>query len=145
MNMDKRYFLTEEQLASFEKNGFIGPLTIYTPEDMHAIWNEVRRALPDRSSAAYPADSFGSGTNISNYDRHLDVDKLAEHVTNLKIVSPVTGILGPDVICWRTEFSQNTQAMKAPIGIRPTRLPTPVVSRKFCGQVKPSPLLGKVH
>lgn len=102
--MDNSYFLTEEQLASFEKNGFIGPLTIYTPEDMRAIWNEVRRALPDRSSAAYPADSFGSGTNISNYDRHLDVDKLAEHVTNLKIVSPVTDILGPDVICWRTEF-----------------------------------------
>ncbi|MDE1477853.1 chlorinating enzyme [Xenorhabdus bovienii] len=102
--MNKELQLTEEQLASFHKNGFIGPLTIYSPEEMAEIWNNVRRQLPDRSHAAYPADSYGAATNISNYDRHLDIQLLSQHITNPHIVAPVSSILGNDVLCWRTEF-----------------------------------------
>ena len=43
-------------------------------------------------------------TNIANYDRHLDVDLLADHICNRRIVERLTSILGPDVLCWRTEF-----------------------------------------
>jgi non-heme Fe2+,alpha-ketoglutarate-dependent halogenase len=102
--MYKELHLTKEQLKSFHKNGYIGPLTIYTPEEMTEIWNQIRRRLPDRTHAAYPSDSFGAATNISNYDRHLDIDLLSKHVTNPRIVAPVSGILGEDVLCWRTEF-----------------------------------------
>lgn len=102
--MSKKIHLTEEQLANFQRDGFIGPLTIYTPEEMAEIWKQVRRKLPDRSKAAYPADSYGAATNISNYDRHLDIDLLSQHITHPSIVAPVSGILGEDVLCWRTEF-----------------------------------------
>ncbi|MBQ4796741.1 chlorinating enzyme, partial [Pectobacterium versatile] len=56
--MSKTLHLTEEQVDSFHRNGYIGPLTIYSPDEMNDIWNKVRRQLPDRSNAAYPADSY---------------------------------------------------------------------------------------
>lgn len=102
--MTKEIHLSEQQLDSFNKNGFIGPLTIYSPEEMVEIWNTVRRQLPDRTHAAYPSDSYGAATNISNYDRHLDIQLLSQHITNPLIVAPVSDILGNDVLCWRTEF-----------------------------------------
>lgn len=97
--------LSDEDLAFFHKNGYIGPLTIYTPDEMTAMWRRVQRATLDRSFAAYPEVDAGIGApNIFNYDRHLDVDLLAEHVCNARIVDRVAAILGPDVLCWRTEF-----------------------------------------
>ncbi|WJV55273.1 chlorinating enzyme [Pectobacteriaceae bacterium CE90] len=102
--MNKTLNLNEEQLANFHNNGFIGPITIYTPEEMAEMWNIIRRQLPNRSNAAYPADSYGAATNISNYDRHLDIQLLSQHITNPQIVAAVSSILGDDVLCWRTEF-----------------------------------------
>ncbi|MEV6669117.1 chlorinating enzyme [Streptomyces sp. NPDC051162] len=96
--------LSAEDLAKFERDGFIGPIKIYEPEEMEERWNRIRRQLPDRSKAIYPLDALSGGTNISNYDRHLDVDLLSEHIMNAAIVDRVTSILGPDLLCWRTEF-----------------------------------------
>ena len=97
--------LSADELASFHKNGYIGPLTIYSPAEMDQIWKTVRREALDRSHAAYPEVDSGIGApNIFNYDRHLDIDLLAEHVCNRRIVDRVASILGPDLLCWRTEF-----------------------------------------
>lgn len=95
---------TLEQLAQFHLDGFYGPIDLYDPDEMDQLWSEVRRRLPDRSRAIYPSNSFGSVTNISNYDRHFDVEFLAHHVCNPRIVGKLVSILGPDVMCWRTEF-----------------------------------------
>ncbi|MEU1126572.1 chlorinating enzyme [Streptomyces sp. NPDC005899] len=97
--------LTDEQVASFHENGYIGPLTIYTPDEMDRMWKEIRRESLDRSHAAYPEVDAGFGApNIFNYDRHLDVDLLARHICNRKIIDKVATLLGPDLLCWRTEF-----------------------------------------
>jgi non-heme Fe2+,alpha-ketoglutarate-dependent halogenase len=97
--------LSAEELASFQKNGYLGPLTIYTPAEMAEMWRKVHRETLDRSYAAYPeVDASIGAPNIFNYDRHLDIDLLAEHVCNQKIVDRVAAILGPDILCWRSEF-----------------------------------------
>ncbi|OON71546.1 chlorinating enzyme [Streptomyces tsukubensis] len=99
------FVLSPEELASFHRNGYIGPLTVYTPEEMDTMWKTVRREALDRSHAAYPeVDSSVGAPNIFNYDRHLDIDLLAQHVCNRRIVDRVASILGPDLLCWRTEF-----------------------------------------
>ncbi|MEV7856184.1 chlorinating enzyme [Streptomyces sp. NPDC088183] len=99
------FVLSPDELASFHQNGYIGPLTVYTPEEMDAIWKTVRRQALDRSYAAYPeVDSSVGAPNIFNYDRHLDIDLLAQHVCNRRIVDRVASLLGPDLLCWRTEF-----------------------------------------
>jgi len=97
--------LSAEELDFFARNGYIGPLTIYTPEEMTELWRGVQREALDRSFAAYPEVAGEVGApNIFNYDRHLDVDLLAEHICNRRILERVTSILGPDVLCWRSEF-----------------------------------------
>lgn len=100
----KPFTLDEKEMEHFERYGYIGPITIYEPDEMEQFWRTVRRNLLDRTHAAYPMDAESGATNIANYDRHLDVDLLAEHVCNRRIVDRLTSILGPDILCWRTEF-----------------------------------------
>jgi non-heme Fe2+,alpha-ketoglutarate-dependent halogenase len=98
------YRLSADELAQFDRDGFVGPIKLYEPEEMDQRWNTVRSQLPDRSAAIYPENALGGVTNISNYDRHLDVDLLSEHIMNPKIVDRVASIVGPNLLCWRTEF-----------------------------------------
>lgn len=98
------YRLSAAELAKFEAEGFIGPVKIYEPDEMELRWNIIRGQLPDRSAAVYPEDAVGGVTNISNYDRHLDIDLLSEHIMNERIVDRVASIVGANVFCWRSEF-----------------------------------------
>lgn len=100
----KPFALDEKEMAHFERHGYIGPITIYEPDEMEQFWRAVQRNLLDRTHAAYPMDAKSGATNIANYDRHLDVGLLAEHICNRRIVERLTSILGPDILCWRTEF-----------------------------------------
>jgi non-heme Fe2+,alpha-ketoglutarate-dependent halogenase len=99
--------LSSEQLAFFRENGYIGPLQVYAPDEMDRVWRAIQRGMLDRSHAAYPLDgslAATTKTNIVNYDRHLDIDLLAQHVCHPKIAAWAASILGPDILCWRSEF-----------------------------------------
>ena len=99
------FSLSADELAFFRRNGYLGPLTVYEPEEMSEIWKGVRRAAFDRSYAPYEELEMSErAPNIDNYDRHLDVDILARHICNARIVDRVASILGPDILCWRSEF-----------------------------------------
>jgi non-heme Fe2+,alpha-ketoglutarate-dependent halogenase len=101
----RAFALTPDELAAFHRNGFHGPFPVYEVDQMRRIWRGERLALMDRGNAIYQEEAAQSGnTNISNYDRHLDNDFLADHVCHPVIVDKVTSVLGPDVLCWRTEF-----------------------------------------
>jgi non-heme Fe2+,alpha-ketoglutarate-dependent halogenase len=102
--IDYRNGLSADELEQFKRDGFIGPFTIYTPDEMDELWGRTRLEVLDRTHAAYPLDEVAGATNIANYDRHLDCDFLTDHVCNAKIVDRVVTILGADVLCWRTEF-----------------------------------------
>ncbi len=99
-----RFDLTGEEKERFRRDGYLGPFTLYTPDEMARLWTQIRADLFDRTAAVYPDDSVSGVTNIANYDRHLDVQALAEHVCRAEIVDRVQGILGPDLLCWRSEF-----------------------------------------
>jgi len=101
MVLTGQFELTAEELRSFDGNGYIGPFTLYSPEEMKAIHKKVRAQLLNRTYAPYetPVDSA-----LANYDRHLDIPLLSEHICRPEIVERLRGILGPDVICWRSEF-----------------------------------------
>ncbi|MDJ0836225.1 MAG: chlorinating enzyme [Acidobacteriota bacterium] len=98
------FFLSPEELATFKQQGYIGPFTLYQPDEIRAIWRKERRKLFDRSMAIYKEDTNSAVTNIANYDRHLDMSFLADHICRPEIVHRVASILGPDVMCWRSEF-----------------------------------------
>ncbi|TMM34905.1 MAG: chlorinating enzyme [Actinobacteria bacterium] len=101
----RQFAFTPQTLAQFHQDGFYGPFKVYEPEEMRGIWRTERLALMDRSNAIYQEEAAQSGnTNISNYDRHMDSDFLADHICRPEVVDRVTSVLGPDVLCWRTEF-----------------------------------------
>jgi non-heme Fe2+,alpha-ketoglutarate-dependent halogenase len=103
--LTQQFSLSPEELASFYELGYYGPFTVYEVEEMKALWRRQRLLLLDRSMAVYPiTDAISGVTNISNYDRHLDSDFLAEHICRPEIVDRVASVLGPNVLCWRTEF-----------------------------------------
>lgn len=96
--------LSQQQREFFKKNGYIGPFKLYESKEMQDIWNKLRRQILDRSHAVYKTDATSSTNNIANYDRHLDVPFLGQHICRPEIVHKVRDILGPDILCWRSEF-----------------------------------------
>ncbi|WP_331744458.1 chlorinating enzyme [Streptomyces mirabilis] len=94
-----------EEVAQFHERGYLGPFKVYEVEEMKRLWRRERLRLMDRSSAVYDeGDAKAGNTNIANYDRHLDSTFLADHICRPEIVDRVTAVLGPNVLCWRSEF-----------------------------------------
>jgi len=99
------FSLSPEQIEQFHRDGFIGPFDLYEAEEMAQNLKALRPKLINTKKAIYSQDKAVSGvTNLANYDRHLDVDFLADHITRPEIVDRVASLLGPDTLCWRTEF-----------------------------------------
>jgi non-haem Fe2+, alpha-ketoglutarate-dependent halogenase len=96
---------TADEVARFHQQGYLGPFTVYEEEEMKRLWRRERLRLMDRSAAVYDeGDAQAGNTNIANYDRHLDSTFLADHICRPEIVDRVTAVLGPNVLCWRSEF-----------------------------------------
>lgn len=98
------FSLTPDQLADFHARGYAGPFKVYEPDEMRALWKRERLSLLDRRHAVYQESAAAGNTNIANYDRHLDSPMLANHICRAEIVDRVMSVLGPNVLCWRTEF-----------------------------------------
>ncbi|WP_426374251.1 chlorinating enzyme [Rhodococcoides fascians] len=99
------FALTSAELEQFHRDGYIGPFDLYQPDEMEQNLRALRPKLLNTKNAIYKGESAVSGvTNLSNYDRHLDIDFLADHITRPEIVDRVSSILGPDTLCWRSEF-----------------------------------------
>lgn len=99
-----QFALNEAEKAAFREQGFFGPFPVYAQDEMRKTWRRLRLQLMDRSHAAYGSDVGEGLTNIANYDRHLDNEFLADHVCRPQIVDRVRSALGPDLLCWRSEF-----------------------------------------
>jgi non-haem Fe2+, alpha-ketoglutarate-dependent halogenase len=101
----RQFAFSPSELADFHRQGYFGPFDVYGVDEMRSAWRRERLQLLDRSHAVYQEDVARAGnTNISNYDRHLDSSFLADHICRPEIVDRVSSVLGPDVLCWRTEF-----------------------------------------
>jgi chlorinating enzyme len=89
----------EADKKTFDERGFIGPFTLWEPEEMTAWWKVQRKALLDPAKSARKVFD-----NPVNYDRHLDIPGLSKLITEPAIVRRLQALIGPDIACWRTEF-----------------------------------------
>jgi non-heme Fe2+,alpha-ketoglutarate-dependent halogenase len=101
IDMKKPYGLSSEQLTNFRNNGFIGPFDLYAAEEIRFRYKKLRSEIFDRTRAIYPLDHT---SRLAGYDRHLDIDFFSQHIMRKEIVDKVEGILGPDIVCWRSEM-----------------------------------------
>ena len=93
--------LSDRELELFDRDGFVGPFDVYDGAEISNAMQRLRISLSDRSRAIYELEKGG---NIANYDRHLDIPFLYNHVNRPQIVDRIRRILGPNLLCWRTEF-----------------------------------------
>lgn len=105
--MNLNFKLSPKELLEFNQKGYIGPFTLYTPDEMKAIFKELRLELLNTKSAIYLNQQENSPSHISSllgYDRHFDVPFLNELIAKNEIVDKVASILGENLLCWRTEL-----------------------------------------
>lgn len=94
----QEFGLAEGEVRTFFEQGFIGPFRVYDRKTALELADCIVRKGRERASAVYGPD------NQVNYDRHLDIDELADHVCRPEIVGKVRSLLGPDLFCWRGEY-----------------------------------------
>ena len=83
-------------LEAFSDNGFSGPFRLYEPDEARGLLRAIRTKNLDRSRALHD--------NEVNYDRHFDIAELTRHISHPAIVERLRALIGPDILCWRTEF-----------------------------------------
>ena len=98
---DRKYKMSEAELSAFRKNGYAGPFDLYDSDYIKKKYRDIRADIFDRQHSAYdlPHDSL-----LAGYDRHLDIDFFSQHISKRQIVDKVADVLGPDVLCWRSEM-----------------------------------------
>ncbi|MET0498194.1 MAG: chlorinating enzyme [Steroidobacteraceae bacterium] len=96
-NSIDQHALTPAQIESFKENGFLGPFTLYSPQEAIKRWNQAKVEMV--LSKNKPHDS-----KILNYDRHLDCNTLSEHISRPEIVGKLRSLMGPDIMCWKTNI-----------------------------------------
>lgn len=89
-------WLLKEEKNFFAENGFLGPFKVYEPDEAKEILNAIRVKNLVRTKILFDNDV--------NYDRHFDIPELSKHICHPEIVQRVENLIGPDVLCWRTEF-----------------------------------------
>ena len=99
--MKKQFSLSEAELKAFRENGYAGPFDVYDPQEMTEAYKKLRSEMFDRSYAIYDLEHTSL---LAGYDRHLDIDFFSKHVMKRQIVDRVESILGPNLICWRSEM-----------------------------------------
>ena len=100
------FSLSEEEVDFFFENGYLKPFRVYDTDEMDKAWKKVRLQTLNRKNAVYSDNTLSNdnSNNLANYDRHLDIPFLSEHVCNPKIVHKIRSLMGDDLLCWRTEF-----------------------------------------
>jgi hypothetical protein len=88
--------LTPEQVARFNRDGYLMPFRIFTPGEAA----EVRRYF-DGLLARYAAEGKDSYSISSAHLRHGPVWDI---LTNPRVVSLVADLVGPDVVGWGSHF-----------------------------------------
>lgn len=88
--------LTPEEIAFFEENGFVGPFDLSAPELVAAARRAVDEELLVRESPIYGGRS--------GRDWHLVSRPVYDLCTHEAIVERVAGVLGPDILLWRSQM-----------------------------------------
>jgi hypothetical protein len=88
------YRLSPEQVEAFHRDGFVGPLTACTPDEMVAYEKQIVPMLQTK----------GIGGHADWHNRHLDCPFMWELSTRPQIVGPMASVMGDDLLMWRTNF-----------------------------------------
>jgi len=87
--------LSEDQLRQFCEDGFIGPFDCFSREEMAEFRLEMLANENTKSK------TYGFCTPR---DRHFEMPQLWDYMRNPGITDRVAQLLGPDLLCWRSQL-----------------------------------------
>jgi non-heme Fe2+,alpha-ketoglutarate-dependent halogenase len=95
VQVEPAYQMSKQEIEQFYTNGFIGPFDAFSREEM-ADFRQEMLAVENEKSKTY---GF-----ITPRDRHLEMPRLWEYMNHPAIVERAAQLLGPDLLCWRTQM-----------------------------------------
>lgn len=91
--VDDQFKLSSNKIKEFHKNGFLGPLTVMTENEMAEFRTKLEKELTIDSK------TFGFKTVR---DRHLDAPFIMEMFKKPEITEVLAQLLSPDILIWRS-------------------------------------------
>jgi non-heme Fe2+,alpha-ketoglutarate-dependent halogenase len=89
--------LSEAQIRTFFEDGFLGPLTLYSRDEMGELAERIERETAKKS------EIYGFETVR---DRHLDCLSVMQVASREALREYVAQVLGPNLILWRSQIWQ---------------------------------------
>lgn len=87
--------LTDEQVASYEDNGFLSPFTLCSAEEAAALrdrFEDMERTLGEEPQKRFRVKA------------HLPFPWLCDLIGHPKLLDAVEDLIGPDILCWGSSF-----------------------------------------
>ncbi|MDF1720157.1 MAG: phytanoyl-CoA dioxygenase family protein [Minwuia sp.] len=88
-------FLTEAQVADYQRDGFLFPLRAFAPETAAAYRHRLE---------SYETETGGPIRANMRHKVHLLFTWASELIRHPRILDAVEDVLGPDILCWSTNF-----------------------------------------
>ena len=95
MTNPKAFVLKPEEVRFFHENGFLGPLTLCSPEEMAGLRERIENEV---------ITTDGPNPKNRNQHRHADHPFLADLISRNEILDRMESIYGPDLVIWASYF-----------------------------------------
>jgi len=89
------FALTREQIKTFHDEGYLGPLTAVSPEEMAGIRHHIDTVVLQK-------DGPNPRTRVQS--RHMDSRVVFDLASHPAIIGRMRSLYGPDLILWATNF-----------------------------------------
>jgi len=93
--MSQSYHLAPEDIRFFHDEGYLGPYTMHTPEEMDKIRPLIEHEI---------FEAKGPFHVNKQKSRHLDNRTIYDLCAHPTIMDRVESILGPDIVLWQSNF-----------------------------------------
>ena len=128
VTVDEKYRLSEAEIRSFYRDGYIGPFTMLSPEEAESVKNHLVNLINNKESSVYPytqgafeilqakgkAQPTSEKKVMNNHevafrglnmrDRYIEDPVLLSLFKHPALTERCAQLLGPDLLLWRTQF-----------------------------------------
>src|ERR1051326_3936856 len=87
--------LTKTQIAQYEEEGYLAPISVMAEQEALALRQKLE---------AIEAEMGGPLRGDLRHKTHLLFPFLAELVLHRRILDAIEDVLGPDILCWSSNF-----------------------------------------
>lgn len=87
--------LDKKDIEFFYDNGYLPPFDAFSEEEMAAFGAEILKVREQ------PSKTYGF---VTDRDRHFEMPSMMEFIHRPAIIERAAQLLGPDLLCWRSQF-----------------------------------------